>query len=147
SDGTITTVAGSGAVGLAGDGAAATKAAMNSPYSVAVDSSGNLVIADYGNSRIRRVDNTSGNISTIAGTGNVGFAGDNSAATGAVLSQPTGVALDGSGSVYIADSLNNRIRKISGSNISTVAGNGGVSSSGDSGQATRAQLNTPQGVA
>jgi uncharacterized protein (TIGR03437 family) len=145
--GIITTVAGTGAVGLAGDGALATKAAMSVPYSVAVDSSGNFVIADYGNNRIRKVDKTSGNISTIAGTGNIGFAGDGSAAAGAILHLPTGVALDSSGNVYVADSLNNRIRKIAGSNIATVAGNGGLSSSGDSGPATSAQLNTPLGVA
>ena len=145
--GIITTVAGTGAVGLAGDGALATTAAMSAPYSVAVDSSGNLVIADYNNNRIRRVDKTSGNISTIAGTGNVGFSGDGSAATAAILHLPTGVAFDSSGNVYLADSLNNRVRKIAGSNISTVAGNGGLSSSGDSGPATSAQLNTPLGVA
>lgn len=146
-DGLINTVAGTNAVGLAGDGAAAIKAALNSPYSVAVDSSGNIFIADYGNNRIRRVDNASGNIGTIAGTDNLGFAGDGSAATGAILHLPTGVALDSSGNVYFADSLNNRIRKIAGSNISTVAGNGGFSSSGDGGPATGAQLNTPLGVA
>jgi uncharacterized protein (TIGR03437 family) len=146
-DGLINTVAGTNAVGLAGDGAAALSAAMNSPYSVAVDSSGNIFIADYGNNRIRRVDNTSGKISTIAGTDNLGFAGDGSAATSAILHLPTGVALDSSGNVYFADSLNNRIRKIAGSNITTVAGNGGFSSSGDGGPATSAQLNTPLGVA
>ena len=146
-DGTITTVAGANAVGLAGDGGAAVKAAMNSPYSVALDSSGNIFIADYGNNRIRRVDNTSGNISTIAGTNNIGFAGDGSAAANAILHLPTGVALDSSGNVYFADSLNNRIRKIAGTTISTVAGNGGVSSSGDGFPASSAQLNTPLGVA
>jgi uncharacterized protein (TIGR03437 family) len=145
--GIITTVAGTGAVGLAGDGGLATSSAMSSPYSVAVDSSGNFVIADYGNNRIRRVDKTSGNISTIAGTGNIGFAGDAAAATAAILHLPTGVAFDSSGNVYLADSLNNRIRKIAGTTIATVAGNGGLSSSGDSGPATSAQLNTPLGVA
>lgn len=145
--GIIQTVAGTGAIGLAGDGGLATSAAMSAPYSVAVDSSGNFVIADYGNNRIRRVDKASGNISTIAGTGNIGFAGDGSAATSAILHLPTGVAMDSSGNVYLADSLNNRIRKISGSNISTVAGNGGLSSSGDGGPATSSQLNTPLGVA
>src|SRR4029077_6916245 len=103
-----------------GDGGAALSAALYSPYSVVVDSSGNFFIADYGNNRIRRVDNTSGNISTIAGTSNLGFAGDGSAATSAILHLPTGVALDSSGNLYFADSLNNRIRKIAGSNISTV---------------------------
>jgi uncharacterized protein (TIGR03437 family) len=145
--GIITTVAGTGAVGFAGDGGLATSSAMSAPYSVAVDSSGNLVIADYNNNRIRRVDKTSGNINTIAGTGNVGFGGDGSPAPAAILHLPTGVAFDSSGNVYLADSLNNRIRKIAGANISTVAGNGGLSSSGDSGPATSAQLNTPLGVA
>jgi len=146
--GIISTVAGTAnAAGYAGDGALATKAALSSPYGVAVDKSGNLVIADYGNNRIRKVDKTSGNISTVAGTGNVGFAGDGSAATGAILNLPTGVALDSSGNIYLADSLNNRIRKIAGSNIATVAGNGGMSSGGDSGPAASAQLNAPLGVA
>jgi len=145
--GIITTYAGTGAVGLAGDAGLATSAAMSAPYSVAVDASGNLVIADYGNNRIRRVDSKSGNISTIAGIGNIGFAGDGGAATSAILHLPTGVAFDSSGNVYLADSLNNRIRKIAGTNITTVAGNGGLSSSGDGGPATSAQLNTPLGVA
>jgi uncharacterized protein (TIGR03437 family) len=145
-DGNINTVAGNGGLGFAGDGAAATGAALSQPYSLVVDSQGDIFIADLGNLRIRKVD-TKGNINTIAGTGFPGFSGDGSGATKATLTLPSGVAIDGSGNVYVADQWNLRIRKISSGNIATVAGNGGFSYSGDGGAATRAQLNGPQGVA
>ena len=155
--GVITTVAGTGTAGFSGDGGAATAAQLNWPWDVAVDGSGNLYIADTGNNRIRKVD-SSGNISTVAGTGTQGFSGDGAAATAAQLRIPTGVALDGAGNLYIADALNNRIRKVDSSgNISTVAGTGtgglgtdGLGTggfSGDGAAATAAQLNGPSGVA
>ena len=147
SDGTISTIAGNGAIGFTGDGDLATKASMISPFSVAVDSSGNVYIAELGDSRIRKVD-SKGNISTVAGNGKLGFAGDGGPAASAQLNSPTGVAVDSSGNLYIADSLNCRVRKMaSGGAISTVAGNGLLSSSGDGGPAVKAQLNTPLGVA
>ena len=146
--GNISTVAGTGTFGLLGDGGAATAARLRSPWGVALDSSGNLYIADASNYRVRKVD-TSGNISTVAGTGSSGSSGDGGAATAATLNFPTGVALDGSGNLYIADSFNHRIRRVDATtgNISTVAGTGSFGDSGDGGAATAATLNRPYGVA
>ena len=145
SSGNISTVAGTGTQGFSGDGAAATAAQLDSPWDVAVDGSGNLYIADRNNNRIRKVD-SSGNISTVAGSGTGGFSGDGAAATAARLQNPQGVALDGAGNLYIADAGNNRIRKVDSSgNISTVAGTGTGGFGGDSGAATAAQLSEPSG--
>jgi uncharacterized protein (TIGR03437 family) len=145
--GIITTVAGNGGPGFAGDGGLATSASLNSPSGLAVDASGNLYIADYGNNRIRKVSAT-GVITTFAGNGNKGFAGDGAAATSAALNGPRGVAVDVSGNLYIADSGNNRIREVSPSGIiTTVAGNGFYTFSGDSGPATSASLAAPYSVA
>ncbi len=114
STGVISTVAGSySLVGFSGDGGAAASARLNQPYSVAVDSSNNLYIADRNNNRIRKVDASTGNISTVAGSGQSGHNGDECAATAARLRQPSGVAVDGAGNLYVADRLNNRIRKVS----------------------------------
>ena len=107
----IDTVAGTGLSDYGGDGGAATEAWLTSPLSVAVDGAGNIYIADNGNERIRKVD-ASGNISTVAGTGTPGYNGDGCRATTAQLSSPNGLAVDGSGNLYIADGNNNRIRKI-----------------------------------
>lgn len=146
-DGNINSIAGNQTVGYSGDDGLATSAGLYSPISVAVDSSGNVYLAEYGDSRIRKID-TKGNISTVAGTNSVGFAGDNSSANHTPLNSPTGVAVDGSGNFYIADSLNLRVRKVTSSlSISTIAGNGVMSYSGDGGAAIAAQLNAPQGVA
>ncbi len=144
----ISTVAGNGTAGFGGDGAAATAAQLNWPDDVAVDASGNLFIADTDNRRIRKVG-TDGNISTVAGTGRSGFSGDGAAATAAQLYRPYGVALDASDNLYIADTYNNRIRKVDAAtgNISTVAGDGTSGFSGDDGPAVQAQLSRPYGVA
>jgi hypothetical protein len=151
SDGTISTVAGNGSAGNSGDGSAATRAQLSQPTGVAVDGAGNLYIADWGNNVIRKVSASDGTISTVAGNGGMGYSGDGGAATGAELSQPTDVAVDGAGNLYIADWGNNVIRKVSASDgtISTVAGNNasGAGYSGDGGAATSAQLNYPWGVA
>jgi len=145
SGGRITTVAGTGTLGYSGDNGPATSARLNGPQAVAVDYAGNLYIADTENSRIRKVSN--GVITTVAGSGTPGFGGDNGPATGAQLYFPSGVAVDSALNLYIADSANNRIRKVSNGVITTVAGNGTQGFGGDNGPATSAQLNRPQGVA
>ncbi len=145
--GIISTVAGNGSAGFSGDGGLATAASLYRPQGVAVDALGNLYIADISNQRIRKV-NTSGIISTVAGIGSFGFSGDGGSATAASLHNPSGVAVDASGNLYIADYSNYRIRKVNTSGIiSTVAGNSSYGFSGDGGSATAARLNNPIGVA
>lgn len=145
-NGVITTIAGTGVPGSSGDNGPATSAQLNIPSALALDGSGNLFIADQSNHEIRKMALSGGNLSTIAGNGTAGFAGDGAAATSAVLNSPQGVAVDSSGNVYIADTNNNRIRKIQGTNISTVAGNGSIGLTGDGGAAKDAQLTLPSGV-
>ncbi|MGD0499686.1 MAG: NHL repeat-containing protein [Bryobacteraceae bacterium] len=141
----ITTVAGNGTAGFSGDSGPATSAELNAPMGVAVDAAGNLYIADSGNNRIRKVSN--GVIATVAGTGTAGYSGDTGPATGAGLNEPSAVAVDVSGSLYIADTGNNRIRKVSNGVIATVAGNGSTGFSGDNGPASLAALDEPWGIA
>jgi len=143
--GVLTLVAGNETQGFSGDNGPATSAQLNSPEGVAVDSAGNLFIADTQNCRIRRVAN--GVITTVAGIGTNGFSGDGGPATGATLNLPKGVAVDSAGNLYIADFGNNRIRKVSGGVITTVAGIGTMGFSGDGGLATSAQLSGSVGVA
>lgn len=131
--GTITTFAGIGDGHFGGDGSPAVRARLDNPTGLAVGPKGNLYIADTENHRIRRIDR-SGTISTVAGTGVQGYGGDGGQATAAQLDQPSDVALDSSGNVYVADTRNNRVRQIDPSGtISTVAGNGEFSARGDSG--------------
>jgi hypothetical protein len=145
--GTITTVAGNGFVGYNCNNGVATSVGLHSPYGVAVDSSSNLYIADYGNQCIRKVD-TSGNITTIAGNGIASFGGDGGPATSAELNYPTGVAVDPLGNLFIADYVNYRIRKVDIFGIiNTVAGNGMAGFGGDNGLATSAPLYNPTSVA
>ena len=130
-----------------GDGGAATSAYLASPTGVAVDTAGNVYIADVGNARIRKV-NGLGIITTIAGNGTYGYSGDGTLATSAELNYPWGVAVDRVGNVYIADGGNARIRKINTAGIiSTFAGNGTYGYSGDGGSATSAKLSGPWSVA
>jgi uncharacterized protein (TIGR03437 family) len=145
----ISTYAGQYALGFAftGDGGVATSAAFNGPAAVAMDKAGNLYVVDIGNNRIRKVTASTGIITTIAGTNGQGFSGDGGLATIARLSRPLGVAVDSSGTVYIADSQNNRIRKVVGSTITTIVGTGAPAFSGDGGPAVNAALNNPSGVA
>jgi hypothetical protein len=128
---TITTFAGKpGDCGFFGDGKVATKAKLSFPLGLAFDSQGNLYISDVGNNRVRKVD-TSGKITTVAGTGRCGFSGDGGAATSAQLCFPTGVAVDRAGNLYIGDAGNNRIRKVNSSGtITTLAGTGDSSFNG-----------------
>jgi sugar lactone lactonase YvrE len=148
SDGKILTVAGGAGNGYAGDGGPATAARMNCPTGVAVDAQGNIYIADRDNNRVRRVAVADGMITTFAGTGTGGYSGDNGDAKSAQLNKPTNVVLDAQGNVYIADSLNHRIRKVAtDGKITTVAGLGTNGSAGDNGPATAAQLNSPIGLA
>ena len=144
-DGTISTISGVGSPGAVASGDdVATKLAMISPFGVTADGSGNIFIAELGTDRIRKID-SAGKITTAIGDGNPGFA--EGAPAKVEMNQPTGVAVDSSGNIYFADSLNNRIRKLAGGNVTTIAGNGIVSYSGDGFAATVAQLNTPTGVA
>jgi len=145
-DGIVTTVAGTGSPGFGGDGGPATSAQLNLPFGIAMDSVGNLLIADLNNGRIRKVD-ASGVISTIAGSAIRGFAGDGGPATSAQIVSPFRVAVDESGNILIADGSNNRIRKVSTAGlITTAAGNGTAGFSGDGGRAGNAQFNAPYGM-
>ncbi len=147
-NGTITTIAGNGRSGQEGDGGPATQAALHSPTFVALDAAGNLYIADTENHKIRKVT-PSGIISTVAGNGRADFSGDGGKATDAMLQQPTGIAVDAAGNLFIADTNNSRIRKVNGSDgtISTIAGNGIPAFAGDGGDAVNASLNLPLGLA
>jgi len=144
--GIITTVAGSGTPGLSCNGGPATAANLYEPFGVAVDSTGNLYISDFLDGCVRKVSN--GVITTpVAGNLLQGYGGDNGPATSSGLFGPAGIALDSAGNLFIADSDNQRIRKVSGGVITTIAGNGTQGFSGDGGPAFNAQLNTPSGVA
>jgi uncharacterized protein (TIGR03437 family) len=146
-DGVLTVVAGNGLIGHTGDGGPATSASLLGPLSVAVDSSDNLYILDSAGGYVRKVT-PDGVISTIAGTGSSGYNGDNIPATTAMFYHPYALTLDSAGSLYIADTNNNRIRKITTDGIvTTVAGNGKAGYNGDNIQATSASLNYPIGVA
>jgi uncharacterized protein (TIGR03437 family) len=123
STGNIFTFAGNGTSGYSGDGAKAVNASLNSPAGVVADSAGNVYIADYGNSTVRKVD-TSGNITTVAGTGTWGYSGDGGPANKAALAHPVALAVDPAGNIYIADPGNLNIRRITADgNIHTIASN------------------------
>jgi sugar lactone lactonase YvrE len=156
-DGTITTVAGTGKPGFAGDGGKATAAQLNTPKFLAVDGAGdlfisdyyNLFIADFGNNRVRKVA-PDGIITTAAGVGgNGGFSGDNGPATDARLNDPIGLAVDALGNLFIAEKGNYRVRKVSPEGvITTVAGSGkNQPYAGDGGLATDTGLRGPAGLA
>ncbi|MFJ5927387.1 RICIN domain-containing protein [Kitasatospora sp. NPDC092948] len=146
-DGRITTVAGTGVAGFAGNNGPADKAQLSQPRGLAVDGAGNLYIADAGNHRLRKIT-ADGRITTIAGTGTGGFVGNNGPAVSAQLNYPLAVAVDSAGVLYISDFSGHRIRKITADGrISTVAGTGTAGSGGDGGPADKAQLNGPRGLA
>lgn len=146
--GIITTVAGNGTAGDAGDGGQATAAELDSSQDMALDAVGNIYISDWLNNKIRKVDANTGIITTIAGTGDSGFSGDGGAATAARLRSPSGITLDAAGTIYFSDRSNDRIRKIDTNGIiTTVAGKGGFNAfSGDGGQAVDAEFNDPNGI-
>jgi hypothetical protein len=143
-DGNIFTVAGGG--NTIGDGGPATAAGVNAPLGASLDGDGNLFIADTYNHRIRQV-NAAGIISTVAGNGTQGFTGDGGKATDAEFNLPSSVWADGEGDLFIADSHNQRIRKVDTSGIiTTIAGNGEFGHDGDGGPGTSASLEYPVGI-
>jgi trimeric autotransporter adhesin len=167
--GDIYTIAGNGQRGYSGDGGPATAAKFSYPQFVAVDATGNVVIADAGNNRIRVVAAktgtfygqamTAGDVYTVAGDGTAGFAGDGGPATAAELDVPYGVAVDSAGNLYIGDTANGRVRMVAAQtgsfygqamtadDIYTIAGIGPTGASGNGGPATKAELNYPSSVA
>ena len=143
---TITTFAGSGTQGYSGDSGQATAAELYRPYGLCFDTVGNLYFAEDFNNVLRKVTPT-GIISTVAGNGTPGYAGDGSAATAALLNSPNGITIDKGGNIYIADGQNSVIRKINPIGIiTTIAGNGTQGYSGDGGPATSANLKGPSDV-
>ena len=145
--GTITTVAGTGATGYGGDGGPASQAVFDGPRSLAVDAAGHLYVADDNNGRVRRID-PSGVVVTYAGAGQAGYAGDGGPAAEASLNHPRGVAVDGAGNLYIADSENHCIRMVDASGtITTIAGTGRQGFGGDGGPSADSRLFSPRGVA
>lgn len=144
--GTISTVAGNGLYTYLGDGGLASAGQLDGPWGAAFDPSGNLYISDW-NSRIRKIT-PDGMITTIAGTGVIGYSGDGGSATSAEFNFPAGLKFDAAGNLYIADFGNDRVRKVTPNGIvTTVAGNGTNGHSGDGGPATNAQLSRPAGLA
>jgi hypothetical protein len=146
-DAIITTIAGGKTSGFAGDGGPATAAQFRECRSLAIDSGGNLYVTDRGNNRIRKID-TTGIITTIAGTGAEGFGGDNGPATAAQLNQPREIAIDSEDFLYICDEGNNRVRCIDllSGIIQTVCGDGNNVNSGDGGPASAAQISNPESI-
>ncbi len=145
--GVITTIAGTGSAGFAGDGGPAAAAQLNLPYGVAVDLTGSVYIADLGNNRVRRID-LNGMIATVAGTGANGSSGDGGPAASAQLATPRNVAVDAAGNLYISEFAGHRIRKVTpDGRISTAAGTGLAGFQGDGASAASAQLNSPAGLA
>ena len=148
--GIITTVAGNGTSGYSGDGGAATAAELSWPNAVAVDSAGNVFICEGPSSdRVREVLASTGTIVTVAGNGTAGYSGDGGQATSAELNDACGITVDNAQHLFIADNYNERIREVNllTGIITTVAGDGNSSYSGDGGQATAAGLGSPSGVA
>ncbi len=147
--GNLSTVAGKGVRGYAGDAGLASQAQLDTPRFLALDAAGNLYIADQGNHCIRQVTNsTPPLIHTVAGTGVAGYSGDGDAAVRARLNAPTGVAVSTGGDIFIADSYNHRIRLVSSDGIiRTIAGTGTAGFSGNGSAATAAELHTPTGLA
>jgi len=148
STGIISSIAGNAIAGYAGDGGSATSAELYSPKCVIIDDSENVYIADFDNNRVRKVNASTGIITTFAGNGNPGYGGDRGPATLATLNAPYRIILDNLGNLFIATGADNRIRWVNGSTdtINTLAGTGAQGFGGDNGAATAAELNLPSGV-
>ena len=145
--GIVGDVAGTDHPGYVGDGGPAMEAQLSTPQDVAVDAAGNLYIADYGNSRVRKVS-PAGVITTVAGNGTAGFSGDGGPATSAQLGGPTALAIDSAGNLFVSEYLNNRVRKVNPDGIiSTAAGTDRCCDLGDGGPATNAFVPMPHGIA
>jgi sugar lactone lactonase YvrE len=146
--GRIDTIAGNGAWIYNVDGVPATSASIFLPTGIAVDAAGNTFLSDSANNRIRRIDAQTGNISTVAGNGSPGYAGDGGLATQAMISAPAGLVLDGAGTIYFVDSGNHAVRRVDAFSgiITTIAGTGVQGYTGDAGPATAARLSLPQGL-
>ena len=147
----VSVIAGTGVAGFSGDGSFAVSAKLNTPLGITVDTSGNIYFADNKNNRIRKIDITTGIITTVAGDSTYGgpgsFTGDGGLATNATLFYPQGVCFDDIGNLYIADAQNYRIRKVNTSGIiNTYAGNGIQGSVGDGGPATSAKCWPSEGI-
>ena len=144
--GTITTIAGIGGLqGYSGDGGPATSALLNAPQAVAVDPAGNVFIADYNNCRVREISAATGNINTVAGTGNCAFTGDGLAVANGIA-YPQGLAVDANDNLFISD-YDNRVRWVSPNGVmTTIAGTGSAGYSGDGGIATAATIYEPTGI-
>jgi hypothetical protein len=146
------TAAGDGTTSYSGDGTSAINAGIKGPLGIVIDSSGNVYVSDQ-NNRIRKITTSTGIISTYVGTGTAGYSGDNGAATSAAINDPYGLGIDSSNNIYIADAKNNRIRKVTATNIiTTIAGTGATGlptavAATDGSAATSALLFCPQGVA
>lgn len=146
SQGNVTTFAGTGNSGYSGDNDLATKANLQNPEGLSLDADGNLFIADTGNHVIRKVD-TNGIITTVAGDGTGGFSGDSNLAVNAQLNEPNDMTINTSGEIFIADTANHRIRKVDTNGIiTTLAGTNTAGFSGDNGDSTLAQLDTPKAI-
>ncbi len=144
--GKLMVIAGTGEAGFSGDGGLATKAQLNSPHDLLFDNAGNLLIADTGNNRIRRVDRQ-GNITTVAGDGKALQSNFNGAAPEASLNNPQSIALDREGNLFIADTYNHVIRKLDKSGKLTIFAGSVSGFGGDGGAATKAQISLPQAIA
>ena len=144
----ITSAAGTGERGFAGDGGSAVAARLNGPFDIGFDPSGNLYFSDTFNHRIRRVDGRTGVITTVAGNGAAGYAGDGGPATAAAFNEPYGIAVDRNGTIYVADRHNHCVRRIDAATgiVTTFAGNGRSGCSGDGGPAAEAGLVEPNGL-
>ena len=145
----ISTVAGNGEAGYAGDGGPAAAAALNNLFDVAFDAAGNLVFTDTFNHCIRRIDARSGRIETVAGAGEAGYSGDGGPAAEACFNQPYGIAIDRDGAIYVADRHNAAVRRIDAATgtVTTFAGNGEAAFAGDGGPANKAGMVEPNGLA